>query len=218
MNCPKCGSKINTNQSYCQNCGNMIPNTIKNNKFPWKPVIIIIIGLLIIIGIVVVINTMTDIKKETKTIQIENIDKEKIYKKVEYNNYTFIATKDTKVEIKEKQLLLSYDNNSWGASIQYEESADYDTLLNKKDELKEMLSLQMGNTYDFSNVVIEEKSYNNMNFIIITNIKQNELPLELAYGKSDTGVFVISISKEKGTITETEREKIYTLVSTAENN
>lgn len=218
MNCPKCGSKINTNQSYCQNCGNMIPNTIKNNKFPWKPVIIIVIGLLIIIGIVVTINTMNDIKKDTKNTKIENIDKEKITKTIKYNDYTFTTDKETNIETKDKQLVVSYDDKSWGASIQYEDSVDYDTLITKKETLQQTIENQMGNTYDFSNSTIEEKTYNNMNFLIINNIKQDNLALELAYGKTDVGVFVISISKNKDTITELEREKIYTLVSTAKKN
>ena len=89
-----------------------------------------------------------------------------------------------------------------------------------KDQIVDLLKAQESSQsqgYDFTNAVTEEKIYGGKQFLITSGIKQGTIDLDITYAEADDGVFIISIAKTDGNIEDSERDELYSIISTANN-
>ena len=79
-----------------------------------------------------------------------------------------------------------------------------------KDQIVSLLQAQENSeSYDFTNAVTTEKTYDGTRFLITSGIKQGTIDLDIAYAETDGGVFVVSIAKTGGLINEADRDELY---------
>ena len=234
MKCPKCGSEINEGSFFCSSCGMQIDkpqdnasNQSNGKKTPVGLIVIVIILALIIISVFVGISmSKEEDKKENKTNQEQTVEKEdkkedkEDTKTVTYSNYTFEVPEHYIATPSDSQLLILNADNSLAEAVIYQTGTTYSTLSSMKDQIVDLLKAQESSQsqgYDFTNAVTKEKTYGGKQFLITSGIKQGTIDLDITYAEADDGVFIISIAKTDGNIEDSERDELYSIISTANN-
>lgn len=212
------------NQYQTQNNMNNVPN----KKTPWGLIIGAIILALAIIAVFVGIsmskedNNTTNDNNGNNTIEKEdnNTTKEESTT-AEYSDYTFTIPSGFNATPSSSQLLITNDKNTIASAIIYQSGTGYDTLASMKDQIVSLLEAQetsSSQNYDFTNAVTEEKTYDGTRFLITSGIAQGTIDLDITYAETQDGVFVVSIAKTNGTITDSDRQTLYSIVASANNN
>ena len=248
MKCPNCGAQLNEGVSFCTYCGTQItgvqnnvnqnnmpnqgPNNMQNlnnpnnKKTPWGLIIGAIVLAVIIIAIFVGISMSkeendTPNKSNDKNINETNETKEEETKTVTYDDFTFDVPSGFNATPSSSQLLITNDNNTVASAIIYQSGTGYDTLSSMKDQIITLLKAQeasQSQNYDFTNATTEEKTYNGTRFLITKGITQGSIELDITYAEAPDGVFVVSIAKNSGIITNSDRDTLYSIVATANNS
>ena len=241
--CTYCGMRIiqNDEQNTNPEVNNVINNTVSkknssSSNTPWGLIIGVIIVTIIVIAVFVGIIMLREDNKENNVTEnnnkennvIENNNKEKNetpkeenYKTVDYDDFTFTVPEKYIATPSESQLLILSEDGSLAEAVIYQTGTPYSTLSSMKNQIIDLLKAQdtsQSEGYDFTNATTEEKIYNGSKFLITKGIKQGEIELDISYGETQNGVFVISIAKTKGSITDAEREDLYSIVATANTN
>lgn len=158
-------------------------------------------------------NTQTDVDKNDKQ------DKEENPQTVTYSDYNFTVPADFNATPSTSQLLITSSDNNLAEAIIYQSGTGYDTLSSMKDQVVSLLQAQENSeSYDFTNAVTTEKTYDGTRFLITSGIKQGTIDLDITYAETDGGVFVVSIAKTGGSINETDRQELYSIVASANQN
>lgn len=236
--CTSCGMQIVQNETEKDNNSQInVPNTnskknqVNGNKTPWALIIAVIIMAVVVVAIFVGVNMSREEasnknKEENTTVENNNQEKnetpkEENSKTVDYNNFTFTIPEKYIATPSESQLLVLSSDGLLAEAIIYQTGTPYSTLSSMKNQIVDLLKSQdtsQSEGYDFTNAVTEEKNYDGTKFLITSGIKQGEIDLDITYAETDNGVFVISIAKTNGSITENEREELYSIVASANTN
>ena len=236
--CTSCGMQIVQNEIVQENITpvNNVPNnnvSKKNNKngsnTPWSLIIGVIIVAIVIIAVFVGISMSreetTNKNGENNVTENNNIEKNETPKEetktVEYSDFIFNVPEKYIATPSESQLLILSEDGSLAEAVIYQTGTPYSTLSSMKNQIIDLLKSQdtsQSEGYDFTNAMTEEKTYNGTNFLVTKGIKQGEIVLDISYGETEDGVFVISIAKTNGNITDTEREELYSIVASANTN
>ena len=236
--CTSCGMQIVQNETEKDNNSQInVPNTnskkhqVNGNKTPWALIIAVIIMAVVVVAIFVGVNMSREEasnknKEENTTVENNNQEKnetpkEENSKTVDYNNFTFTIPEKYIATPSESQLLVLSSDGLLAEAIIYQTGTPYSTLSSMKNQIVDLLKSQdtsQSEGYDFTNAVTEEKTYDGTKFLITSGIKQGEIDLDITYAETDNGVFVISIAKTNGNITDTEREELYSIVASANTN
>lgn len=236
--CTMCGMQIVKNETEKDNNSQInVPNTnskknqVNGNKTPWALIIAVIIMAVVVVAIFVGVNMSREEasnknKEENTTVENNNQEKnetpkEENSKTVDYNNFTFTIPEKYIATPSESQLLVLSSDGLLAEAVIYQTGTPYSTLSSMKNQIVDLLKSQdtsQSEGYDFTNTVTEEKTYDGTKFLITSGIKQGEIDLDITYAETDNGVFVISIAKTNGSITENEREELYSIVASANTN
>ena len=236
--CTSCGMQIVQNETEKDNNSQInVPNTnskknqVNGNKTPWALIIAVIIMAVVVVAIFVGVNMSREEasnknKEENTTVENNNQEKnetpkEENSKTVDYNNFTFTIPEKYIATPSESQLLVLSSDGLLAEAVIYQTGTPYSTLSSMKNQIVDLLKSQdtsQSEGYDFTNAVTEEKNYDGTKFLITSGIKQGEIDLDITYAETDNGVFVISIAKTNGSITENEREELYSIVASANTN
>ena len=236
--CTSCGMQIVQNETEKDNNSQInVPNTnskknqVNGNKTPWALIIAVIIMAVVVVAIFVGVNMSREEasnknKEENTTVENNNQEKnetpkEENSKTVDYNNFTFTIPEKYIATPSESQLLVLSSDGLLAEAIIYQTGTPYSTLSSMKNQIVDLLKSQdtsQSEGYDFTNAVTEEKNYDGTKFLITSGIKQGEIDLDITYAETDNGVFVISIAKTNGSITENEREELYSIVASDNTN
>ena len=207
---------------------NMANNHQNGKKTPVGLIVGVIVAAVIIIAIFVGIsmfkNDETTNNDTPDTNTQTNVDgnnggqdqTEEDTQTVTYGDYNFIVPADFNVTPSTSQLLITSSDSSLAEAIIYQSGTGYDTLASMKDQIISLLQAQESSSpYDFTNAVTTEKTYDGTRFLITSGIKQGTIDLDITYAETDGGVFVVSIAKTGGSINESDREQLYTIVASA---
>lgn len=238
--CTACGMQIIQNETPKENTAqtNSVPNSnVKAKKSsngsntPWGLIIGVIIVAIVVVGVFVGISmsreeATNDNEKENNVTENNNSEKNETPKEedsetVDYSDFTFTVPESYMATPSESQLLILSEDGSLAEAIIYQTGTPYSTLSSMKDRIIDLLKAQdtsQSEGYDFTNAVTKEKTYGGTKFLITSGIKQGDIDLDISYAETNDGVFVISIAKTKGNITDTEREDLYSIVASANTN
>lgn len=207
---------------------NMANNNQKGKKTPVGLIVGVVVAAIIIIAIFVGIsmfkNDDTTNNDTPDTNTQTNVDEnnegqdqtEEDTQTVTYGDYNFIVPADFNATPSTSQLLITSSDNNLAEAIIYQSGTGYDTLASMKDQIISLLQAQeSSSSYDFTNAVTTEKTYDGTRFLITSGIKQGTIDLDITYAETDGGVFVVSIAKTGGSINESDREQLYTIVASA---
>lgn len=208
MKCPNCGYEMNSGDTFCSNCGTQITTSnaekiivnSNKNKTPWGAIIGTIIAIIAVIGILAIVNE--SVNDNTKTIT--------------YQNYEFTIPDSYSASISNDKLIVINKGNTLALAVIYQPGADYSYVSHNKDSIKSILAEQESSQsqgYSFTNAVTEEKQYGNTNFIITKYISQGTTDIDISYAPANDGVFVVSIAKTNSSITDNERDVLYSIVA-----
>lgn len=202
-----------------------------NKKTPVGLIIGVVVAAIIIIAVFAGISMANEEDKasdktpetNTQTNKVENNDNqnktEEKTQTVTYSNYNFIVPAEFKATPSTSQLLITSSDNKLAEAIIYQSGTGYDTLASMKEQIVSLLKAQENSeSYDFTNAVTTEKTYDNTKFLITSGIKQGSIDLDITYAETDGGVFVVSIAKTGGSITEADRGELYAIVASAKLN
>ena len=203
-----------------------------NKKTPWG----LIIGAIVLAIVIVVVFALIIMSKNDNSNAETNEDKtntqettenkqnsettDEDYETVTYDNFTFEVPSDFTASSSSSQLLILNDDSTLASAVIYQSGTDFESLVAAKDHIISLLESQEASktqNYDFTNAVTEEKTYDGTRFLITSNIKQGTTDLDITYAETKDGVFVVSIAKNSGTITESERDDIYSIIASANN-
>ena len=204
-----------------------VSNSVPNKKTPWGLIIGAIILAVAIIAVFVGIsmskeddtktvndNPTADVKKDNQDKNTPSKDSET----VTYSDFSFTVPSGFNATSSSSQLLITNDKNTLASAVIYQTGTSFDTLVSMKDQVINLLESQESSQsqgYDFTNAVTEEKTYDGTHFLITSGIKQGTIDLDITYAEADNGVFVVSIAKTSGQITNSERETMYSIVASA---
>ena len=207
---------------------NMANNNQNGKKTPVGLIVGVVVAAIIIIAIFVGIsmfkNDDTTNNDTPDTNTQTNVDgnnegqdqTEEDTQTVTYGDYNFIVPADFNATPSTSQLLITSSDNNLAEAIIYQSGTGYDTLASMKDQIISLLQAQeSSSSYDFTNAVTTEKTYDGTRFLITSGIKQGTIDLDITYAETDGGVFVVSIAKTGGSINESDREQLYTIVASA---
>lgn len=233
MKCTKCGADITEGASFCTACGAPVNNEntqtnnqpVQNNKqkTPWGLIIGVVVLALVIVTVFVGISLSkeeesTKENNEEKTQVEEQEPQEAETKTVTYSDYTFEVPGDLITSSTSSQLLIMDAENTIAEAVIYQSGTDYSTLASMKDQLIDLLKSQetsQSQNYDFTNAITTEKTYGNKKFLVTSGVAQDTIDLDITYAEADGGVFIISIAKTDGKITEADRDMLYQIVANA---
>lgn len=224
MNCNNCGKSVSKSDKYCASCG----ENLINPKKKISPVLIafIVIFILVVIPLVFIILMISIIYYSYKSgdfseQKVESTINEKFKEetRVNYEGFTFTLPSYATMLNNENNLLISaYDNKIVLALVVKE--ANFEKLKDKKEELKSIIeSSEEFKNYDLSEMMLEEKEYLGMPFIIIKNVKDGDFNIEITYSKaSEDKVFVSSITKTDNTLlTESEKRSMLNIIASGKS-
>lgn len=201
-----------------------IPTTPNNTnkKTPWA----LIVGVVVLAIVIVAVFVGISISKEdnnsnnTSANTSENTESNKQgtkgdTKTVTYSDFTFTVPEDYTATPSSSQLLITggYD---LAEAVIYQSGTTYDTLASMKDKIIDLLKTQQSSSsYDFTSAVTTEATYGGKRFLVTSGIKQGTTDLDITYGEAEGGVFVVSIARTSGNITESDRTNLYSIVASA---
>ena len=202
---------------------NNVPN---KKKTPWGLIIGVIVLAVAIIAVFVGISmskedSNTNDNNEANTS--ENTDNNSAQEEgeettVQYEDYTFTIPAGFSASSTSSQLLVTKNDGTIISAIIYQSGTGYDTLASRKDSVISLLeSQETFQNYDFTNAVTEEKTYDGTRFLITSGVTQSTIDLDITYAEAPDGVFVVSIGKTNGTINESDRQTLYSVVASANN-
>ena len=204
------------------------PSNINGMNNQKKTPVGLIVGIIILVIIIIAGILFIGMEKEDNTKEKENNNsevekkeetpKKEEFEKVTYEDYTFSVPSEYSATASTSQLLIINNDNTLAEAVIFQSGTGYDTLASVKDQIIGILQSQdtsQDQNYDFTNAKTEEKTYDGTRFLITRGIAQGTTDLDIAYAETDKGVFVVSIAKTNGAITETEREDLYTIVASA---
>ena len=207
---------------------NMANNNQNGKKTPVGLIVGVVVAAIIIIAIFVGISmfknddtTNNDTPDTNTQTNVDENNEEQDQTKedtqtVTYGDYNFIVPADFNATPSTSQLLITSSDNNLAEAIIYQSGTGYDTLASMKDQIISLLQAQeSSSSYDFTNAVTTEKTYDGTRFLITSGIKQGTIDLDITYAETDGGVFVVSIAKTGGSINESDREQLYTIVASA---
>ena len=207
---------------------NMASNNQNGKKTPVGLIVGVVVAAIIIIAIFVGIsmfkNDDTTNNDTPDTNTQTNVDEnnegqnqtEEDTQTVTYGDYNFIVPADFNATPSTSQLLITSSDNNLAEAIIYQSGTGYDTLASMKDQIISLLQAQeSSSSYDFTNAVTTEETYDGTRFLITSGIKQGTIDLDITYAETDGGVFVVSIAKTGGSINESDREQLYSIVASA---
>ena len=207
---------------------NMANNNQNGKKTPVGLIVGVVVAAIIIIAIFVGISmfknddtTNNDTPDTNTQTNVDENNEEQDQTKedtqtVTYGDYNFIVPADFNATPSTSQLLITSSDSSLAEAIIYQSGTGYDTLASMKDQIISLLQAQeSSSSYDFTNAVTTEKTYDGTRFLITSGIKQGTIDLDITYAETDGGVFVVSIAKTGGSINESDREQLYTIVASA---
>lgn len=214
--------------SYNQN-PNQVPN-LNKNKAPWPLIIGIIIGVIVVIGIVFGVNQIMQNKNNNSsassttnnsqsTTSKTTTDTTTSTKTVDFSGYRFTYPSTCTASVSDIKMFIYGPNSKWVGAVIYQSTTSYSAVAAIKDQIKADLAAEQEaktNGYDFTNAVTEEDTYGNMKFIVTKNIQATTYNLDITYADATQGIFVVSVTNaDKSALTDTERNEIYKIVSTA---
>ena len=214
-------------------------NTNKpSHKKPW-PIIILIIIIIIAIFTVSSILKGNDIHKDSKektnTKTENNINNQETTTEnntnntenensniVTYSGFNFKIPKELDATPSEEGLLIADKDISIAVVISYNSEQKYSNYSRIKNSLisvfKQNAIQNNKNLVDFTNAKTIESNYNGTKFLITKDAKTTVgTSVELTYSEAEGGVFFITINKQNGEITDSDRTLYYTIVANANN-
>lgn len=205
---------------------NMVNNNQNSKKTPVGLIIGVIVAAVVIIAIFVGLSIIKDdnnsnndtpsTNTQTETDKNDELEKKEEPQTVTYSDYSFVVPADFNASPSTSQLLITSSDNNIAEAIIYQSGTGYDTLASMKDQIVSLLQAQENSeSYDFTNAVTTEKTYDGTRFLITSGIKQGTIDLDIAYAETDGGVFVVSIAKTGGLINEADRDELYSIVASA---
>ena len=208
---------------------NMVNNNQNGKKTPVGLIIGVVVAAIVIIAVFVGISMLRNddsTSNDTPNTNTQtNVDKdkqdqtEKDTQTVTYSDYNFTVPADFNATPSTSQLLITSSDNNLAEAIIYQSGSGYDTLVSMKNQIISFLQAQENSaSYDFTNAVTTEKTYDGTRFLITSGIKQGTIDLDITYAETDGGVFVVSIAKTGGSINEADRQELYSIVASANQN
>ena len=205
---------------------NMVNNNQNSKKTPVGLIIGVIVAAVVIIAIFVGLSIIKDdnnsnndtpsTNTQTETDKNDELEKKEEPQTVTYSDYNFVVPADFNASPSTNQLLITSADNNIAEAIIYQSGTGYDTLASMKDQIVSLLQAQENSeSYDFTNAVTTEKTYDGTRFLITSGIKQGTIDLDIAYAETNGGVFVVSIAKTGGLINEADRDELYSIVASA---
>ena len=205
---------------------NMVNNNQNSKKTPVGLIVGVIVAAVVIIAIFVGLSIIKDdnnsnndtpsTNTQTETDKNDELEKKEEPQTVTYSDYSFVVPADFNASPSTSQLLITSSDNNIAEAIIYQSGTGYDTLASMKDQIVSLLQAQENSeSYDFTNAVTTEKTYDGTRFLITSGIKQGTIDLDIAYAETDGGVFVVSIAKTGGLINEADRNELYSIVASA---
>lgn len=205
---------------------NMVNNNQNSKKTPVGLIVGVIVAAVVIIAIFVGLSIIKDdnnsnndtpsTNTQTETDKNDELEKKEEPQTVTYSDYSFVVPADFNASPSTSQLLITSADNNIAEAIIYQSGTGYDTLASMKDQIVSLLQAQENSeSYDFTNAVTTEKTYDGTRFLITSGIKQGTIDLDIAYAETDGGVFVVSIAKTGGLINEADRDELYSIVASA---
>lgn len=214
-------------------------NTNKpSHKKPWPIIIliiIIIIAILTVSSILKVNDTHKDNKEKTNTEIENNINNQETTTEnntnntenensniVTYSGFNFKIPKELDATPSEEGLLIADKDISIAVVISYNSEQKYSNYSRIKNSLisvfKQNAIQNNKNLVDFTNAKTIESNYNGTKFLITKDAKTTVgTSVELTYSEAEGGVFFITINKQNGEITDSDRTLYYTIVANANN-
>ncbi len=214
-----------------------LSNTNKtSHKKPWPIIIliiIIIIAILTVSSILKVNDTHKDNKEKTNTEIENNINNQETTTEnntnntenensniVTYSGFNFKIPKELDVTPSEEGLLITDKDINIIVVIKYfnnQKYSDYSRMKNSIISVLKQAAAQNNKPLDFTNATTIESNYNGTKFLITKDAKMNGVPTDMTYAEANNGVFVITIGKQNGEITDSDRTLYYTIVANANN-
>ena len=205
---------------------NMVNNNQNSKKTPVGLIVGVIVAAVVIIAIFVGLSIIKDdnnsnndtpsTNTQTETDKNDELEKKEEPQTVTYSDYSFVVPADFNASPSTSQLLITSSDNNIAEAIIYQSGTGYDTLASMKDQIVSLLQAQENSeSYDFTNAVTTEKTYDGTRFLITSGIKQGTIDLDIAYAETNGGVFVVSIAKTGGLINEADRDELYSIVASA---
>ena len=212
-------------------------NTNKpSHKKPWPIIIliiIIIIAILTVSSILKVNDTHKDNKEKTNTEIENNINNQETTTEnntnntenensniVTYSGFNFKIPKELDATPSEEGLLITDKDINIIVVIKYfnnQKYSDYSRMKNSIISVLKQAAVQNNKPLDFTNATTIESNYNGTKFLITKDAKMNGVPTDMTYAEANNGVFVITIGKQNGEITDSDRTLYYTIVANANN-
>lgn len=214
-----------------------LSNTNKtSHKKPWPIIIliiIIIIAILTVSSILKVNDTHKDNKEKTNTEIENNINNQETTTEnntnntenensniVTYSGFNFKIPKELDATPSEEGLLITDKDINIAVVIKYfnnQKYSDYSRMKNSIISVLKQAAAQNNKPLDFTNATTIESNYNGTKFLITKDAKMNGVPTDMTYAEANNGVFVITIAKQNGEITDSDRTLYYTIVANANN-
>lgn len=227
-------NQLNQNDSQIQYNNNQLNNVSNHKKIPTKLILILVIIIVIIsifIGIKILTNnetykenTNTDNKADI-TVENENNTDNKVENTVEnennivtYSGFNFKIPKELDATPSEDGILITNNDISIAVVIEYQSNTQYKNLTRMKNSLISIFKQNSDDSFDYTNASTIESNYNGTRFLITKDIKKGENIAEVSCAETNNGVFLVSIVKQNGNITDNERILYYTIVASANNN
>lgn len=210
-----------------------MPNTyVTNNvpngkKTPWGLIVGSAILAIVIIAVFVGISMSKEEDNKTNNDnQVVDTEKDKQEEDtpteesetVTYSDFSFTIPSGFNATSSSSQLLITNDENTLASAIIYQTGTSYDTLVSMKDQVINVLKSQetsQSEGYDFTNAITEEMTFDGTHFLVTSGVKQGTIDLDITYAEAKDGVFVVSIAKTSGNITDSERETLYSIVASS---
>lgn len=194
------------------------PKKSKNIAIIICAITTILIVSFIILFTFIIINEEDEDHYEDKFNTSEEIEEEATQdiEEVEYKDFVFKIPSELTSSSSEYQLTISDYKNGLISMVIYQEGKSFDSIRMMKNSIIDLLKVQgQAKDFDLTNAVTEEATYGNMDFVITSGLKQGSNYADIAYAGDENGVFIISLVKTQGEITENDRNEIYSVISTA---